>query len=403
MSGPGTIYYTTDGSDPKPQTSSQTADIVLAPENAPKRVLVPARTVDDSWRGGSSFDDSTWTLTAGGVGYEMSTGYGDYFSLDVRPQMYGKNASCLIRIPFSFSRDLTTVGQGTLRVRYDDAFVAYLNGVEIARRNFTGDPAWNSVATTLHDDSQAVLFESIEIADLRAILRKGDNVLAIHAMNLPATSSDFLISVELVAGEIPEATTPLQILPYTEPIPLTESARIVARSFNGGRWSASNDAVFSVGPVAESVRISEIMYHPADPNAEYIEMTNIGIEAVNLNRVRFVDGIEFTFPSFRLAPGAYCLVVQDLTSFEVRYGPGLPLAGQYVGALDNAGEPIELRDAAGRTIHRFAYRDDWYAATDGEGFSLTLAAPVTTDPNSLSDKTVWRSSTNPGGSPGATD
>jgi hypothetical protein len=403
MTGPGAIYYTTDGADPKPATSSQTIGVVLVSENAAKRVLVPARAVDDAWRGGGAFDDSSWTLTTGGVGYEMSTGYRDYFSLDVQAQMYGKNASCLVRVPFTFTRDPATVGQGTLRVRYDDGFVAYLNGVEIARRNFTGEPAWNSVAGSLHDDSEAVVFENIEVADLRTILRKGHNVLAIHAMNSPATSSDFLISVELTASEIPGGTTPLQILPYVGPVPLGASARVIARSLNGGRWSASNDAVFSVGPVAESVRISEIMYHPADPNAEFVELTNIGDQSVNLNLVRFCDGIEFTFPSFVLAPGSYCLVVQDLAAFEARYGPGLPVAGRYTGALNNAGERIELRDAVGRTIHSFAYRDDWYGSTDGKGFSLTLVSPQTVDPNSLGDKAAWRPSVNRGGSPGAAD
>ena len=141
-----------------------------------------------------------------------------------------------------------------------------------------------------------------------------------------------------------------------------------------------NEAVFAVGPVAESVRISEIMYHPAESRpqrseTEYIELTNIGSEAVNLNLVRFTDGIEFTFPSFSLPPAAYCLVVKDLAAFEATYGPGLPVAGQYAGSLDNAGEHVELRDAAGRTIHSFRYRDDWYDQTDGEGFSLTLTDP----------------------------
>ncbi|NLH42398.1 MAG: lamin tail domain-containing protein, partial [Planctomycetes bacterium] len=109
------------------------------------------------------------------------------------------------------------------------------------------------------------------------------------------------------------------------------------------------------------------------------------------------------FPSFELAPGAYCLAVQDLAAFEGRYGPGLPVAGQYSGALDNAGEHVELCDAAGRTIHSFTYRDDWYPTTDGKGYSLALIAPHTVDPDSLSDQSVWRADTNPGGSPGAAD
>jgi hypothetical protein len=161
--------------------------------------------------------------------------------------------------------------------------------------------------------------------------------------------------------------------------------------------------------VAESLRISEIMYHPAetgnpdDPNAEYIELTNIGAETINLNFVSFTDGIEFTFRSFKLSPADCCLVVRDTVVFERRYGPNLPVAGQYSGALSNGGERIVLQDAGGRTIHDFEFSDDWYDATDGGGFSLTLREPATVDPNALGNAGAWRLSTSPGGSPGSAD
>ena len=162
-----------------------------------------------------------------------------------------------------------------------------------------------------------------------------------------------------------------------------------------------------MGPVAESLRISEIMYHPAetgrsriDPNAEFIELTNVGAEAINLNLVRFTKGIDFTFPSVELAPGGYCLVVKDVAAFEAVYWPGLPVVGQYAGSLSNAGERIELQDAAGRVIHSFRFEDNWYKATDGAGFSLAVTDPATVDPNALGDPGSWRPSTQPGGSPG---
>jgi hypothetical protein len=81
----------------------------------------------------------------------------------------------------------------------------------------------------------------------------------------------------------------------------------------------------------------------------------------------------------------------------------LPVAGVYAGSLNNAGERVELRDAAGQIIHSFQYKDSWYASTDGLGYSLTVKDPVTTDPNTLGQKAVWRPSAKPGGSPGAAD
>ncbi len=190
---------------------------------------------------------------------------------------------------------------------------------------------------------------------------------------------------------------------YTGPVTLTESTRIRARAFFG-IWSALHEAVFAIGPVAEGLRISEIMYHPAgDPNAEYIELTNVGTEPMNLNLVRFTNGIDFTFSSFELAPGKCCLVVKDVTAFDAKYGPGLPVAGQFAGSLANEGERITLVDAARVTIQSFKYEDDWYDTTDGQGYSLTALASAESDPDQRSQKDAWRASTQLGGSPGVFD
>ena len=409
----GTVYYTLGNADPRAYSAptSETASIRLVPENAPKRVLVPAGPVADAWRGGATFDDSAWTAVAGspgGIGYEKSTGYGGYITCDTGAQMYGLQSTCYVRIPFQFADTVDDLSTVTLRARYDDGFVAFLNGVEIARRNVTGTPMWNSSAVTINDDASAVNFEDIPISNFQQTLRKGDNVLAIHAMNQPATSSDFLISVELAADKYVKQETS-EVQRYAAPVPITQSVRVRARILNGDKWSALNEAVFAVGPVAESLRISEIMYHPADtgnpddPNTEFVELTNIGAASINLNLVRFTNGIDFTFPSFDLASGAYCLVVKDTAAFTAKYASGLPVAGQYTGSLNNAGERIKLLDAAGAVIHDFRFEDNWFDITDGVGFSLTARSPKTTDPNGYGNKSAWRPSAHAGGSPGADD
>ncbi len=191
-------------------------------------------------------------------------------------------------------------------------------------------------------------------------------------------------------------------------VTLTQSVRVRARAYYG-QWSAVHDATFAVGPVAESLRVSEIMYHPADtgnpddPNTEYIELTNIGTEAINLNLARFSNGVDFTFAGTELVPGGYCLVVKDLAAFVAKYGPDLPVAGQYSGSLANAGERIELLDAVARTIQNFRYEDDWYARTDGDGYSLTIVDAANSDLETWSQKDAWRASTHLHGSPGAAD
>jgi len=411
LSGSGDLYYTLDGTDPRqPETAGGPASaLTLVAESAVKRVLVPSETVDDAWRGGSDFDDSTWQTGTGGIGYERSTGYEQFFSLDVTDAMYGANGSCYIRIPFEVSgEDYSEMSGLLLNVRYDDGFVAYLNGVEIQRVMFNGDPSWNSEANANHSDIDAIDLEPFNVTDHVAAIHPGQNILAVHGLNAGVTSSDFLISVELAGTKGGAGGTPGGVaagaVAYTGPVTLDASVQVKTRTQSGGVWSALSDTVFAVGPVAECLRISEILYHPAgDPNAEFIELTNIGTEAINLNLVELTNGVDFTFDSVELAPDDYVLVVRDVDAFEARYGQDHPIAGQYAGSLNNAGERIELVDAAGQTIQAFRYQDDWYDITDGLGFSLVAQDPLATDPNAWGQKGTWRPSAAAGGSPGLDD
>ena len=411
MQASNDVYYTLDGTDPRlPEKPTSLVSVqTLVPERATKRVLVPTQDIGDAWKGGAAFDDSSWRLVTGspgGVGYERSSGYESLISFDVGSQMYGVTNGCYVRIPFDVATDPDEYDTMVLKVRYDDGFVAYLNGVEIQRTLVSGTPRWNSSADGNHEADAA---ESFFISGSLDRLRQGQNILAVHALNVSTTSSDFVISAELEVGK---STAPQSggvaatAIHYTGPVTLTESTVVKARTRSGNAWSALNEAVFAVGPIAESLRISEIMYHPADtgnpddPNAEYIELTNVGTETINLNLVRFTNGIDFTFPSVDLVPNGYCLVVKDPAAFEAHYPGILPVVEQYAGSLSNGGERIELQDAAGTVIHSFRYEDDWYSLTDGLGFSLTVQDPWTADPDAYGDKTLWQPSAEAGGSPG---
>jgi len=412
MTGGGAIWYTLDGSDPRiPGVAGAPADeIKLVADGASKRVFVPVGPISDTWRGGEGFNDSGWILGSGGVGFERSSGFESYFKIDVQSQMYNRNTTCFIRIPFTVAADLAGLSNLVLKVRYDDGFVAWLNGTEVARKNLAGEPTWNSAANATNPDTDAVNFEQFDITAHVSKLRQDGNILAIQAMNNTTTSSDFLVGVELVSSEAPAGGAPSGVSPtairYTQPIVLGHSACVKARALSGTTWSALNEATFAVGPVTESLRVSEIMYHPQntgdpnDPNLEYVELTNIGDQTINLNLVRFTDGIDFVFVPVELGPAEYVLVVKDRGAFEAGYAPGLPIAGEYSGSLSNAGERIVLQDALCSTIQAFSYEYNWYANTDGDGRSLIAQDPAGTDPNDWSTKSAWRPSAAAGGSPG---
>jgi len=404
------IHFTLDGLDPidtdAPQQNSS-ANVILIAESTPKRVLVPVRPVSTDWNSSTIFDDSSWLYSTGmpgGIGYERDSGYESLIGLDLKERMYSRSPTCYVRIPFTFSGTVEDLNSMILNIRYDDGFIAYLNGTEVAKRNIGRIITWNSGANATHDDSEAAQFESIDISDWLGNLRQGRNLLAIHGLNISAADSDFLISAELIAGRddsgggsLPGQKT------YTEPITLPYSAHVKARVLDGNTWSALAEAVFAVGPVAENLRITEIMYNPQNPYGEFIELKNVGAGTINLNLVSFTNGIDFTFPSLELAPGEHVAVVQDRSTFEALYGENVKVAGQYSGRLDNAGERIALTDAAGRAILDFRYEDGWRSITDGEDFSLTVINPGNADPNRWDSKDSWRPSAYAGGSPGQDD
>ncbi|UCD49231.1 MAG: lamin tail domain-containing protein [Phycisphaerales bacterium] len=326
-----------------------TTRIALVPESADKRVIVPmsADHVAAIWNTDPAFDDSAWLRVSGapgGVGYERTSGYRDMIGLDVESQMYDQNATCYVRIPFSVGGDeIDRLGALTLSVRYDDGFVAYLNGTEVARANALGTPQWNSNADGSNEANVQDFDAVIDISGNIPVLQEGMNVLAIQGLNVSTTSSDFLISAGLGATLVDLTET---VHPYLDELQLLDG-----------------------------LRITELMYHAQEGDSlDYVELTNIGDVALDLTGLRFTKGIEFVFPALELAPGQRTVVVADVAAFPSRYGSDVALAGAYSGRLNDGGEELVLKlaepfDAA---LARFRYDDGWYPATDGGGLALVI-------------------------------
>jgi hypothetical protein len=207
------------------------------------------------WRG-SDFDDSAWIAGTGGIGYETDDGcagsgtcYNDLFSTDLEDAMHQEMTSAFVRIPFSVaSGDLQDASQLTLRMRYEDGFVAYINGLEVARSNAPSSPIWNSSASRANGDGQAVSLQEFPIADGVGLLREGDNLLTIQGLNVSLSSSDFLNSSELVLnrleGEAPVSESAIQYDGGV--ILLSETTEVSARVLWNGEWSALNKATYLV-------------------------------------------------------------------------------------------------------------------------------------------------------------
>ncbi len=368
----------------------------------------------DEFNGPTAFDSSgnshdgilegltEWWPGAGALGYDIATDYDSFISYELESEMSGVQTSAYTRIGFSVTADgLAEFDYMHLDLQYDDGVIAYLNGVKVVEANAPPTPLWNSAATATRADVDAMTFENHDISAFLSALVEGENVLAIHGLNDSSADSDFLISAKLMAGINGIAAAAIE---YATPAGITKSTKAKARVFLDGEWSAVNEGIYGVGPVTESLRITEIMYNPnGDPAAEFVELQNIGASTININLVRLSAGIYFTFPDMELAPGEYVLVVRDVTAFEAVYGAGLNIAGVFNDALNDAGERVVLANAIGETIHDFSYADQWHPTTDGTGFSLSIIDAANPDLMSWNDKDGWRSSYANGGSPGESD
>jgi hypothetical protein len=346
--------------------TTTTTTLTLIKEQADKRVLVPTAAISDDWKGGKPFDDSSWMLCTGGpggVGFETTSGYESLITLDLKSKMYGsgKNNSCYIRVPFTVDAgvfgSLTTL---TLKVRYDDGFVAYLNGQEVARANFTGTPAWNSHADTARE-AETVGFDAyIDISQYLNMLKSGSSILAVQLMNSSNTSSDLLLSVAMDGASTKTVGTEYL---YEDSLKLLDG-----------------------------LRITELMYHAKEGDIlDYIELQNISVQPLDLTGVRFTNGVTFTFPAMTLGPGQYTVVVANTAAFTARYGATVPVAGQYSGHLSDKGEEIVLTLPAPQSaaILRFGYENSWYPSTDGGGQSLNVRT-ATASPAAWQSPDFWK-------------
>jgi hypothetical protein len=248
----------------------------------------------------------------------------------------------------------------------DDGAVIYVNGQEAKRLHFTNYPAPTAINySTPADDHEFTLESRIEIPTTALV--SGDNVIAVEVHQKDSGSSDIVWGAKLEVEE--KGTSPVVLRDVETP---------------------SN-----IAALADGLRITEMMYQPAgNPAAEYLKMQNVGTSDLQLDGVRLNRAVEFVFPKMTLKPGEYTVVVRDIAAFQATYGHSIPIAGQYVGALDNSGEEVvlQLPDPFGDGIVRFTYSPNWYPSASGGGKAMKIVAP-TAPAASWDDAASWQAVT----------
>lgn len=160
-----------------------------------------------------SFTVNSWFQGTGGFGY------GDGDDNTILPS---SSVSVYTRIEFTIA-NLNQIVAMALHFDYDDGFVAYLNGTEVARNGLSGtnQPAFNQLANISHE---AKLYQNqqpdqliFNQNQLNGLLVNGTNVFCVEVHNQLANSTDFtcrnFLSVgvnnpSITYGPIPSWFTP---------------------------------------------------------------------------------------------------------------------------------------------------------------------------------------------------
>ena len=178
--------------------------------------------------------------------------------------------------------------------------------------------------------------------------------------------------------------------------------------------------------ISNALVVRKVQYNPHDAlphqgevdtnndDFEYIELSNTGIAPIDLGGMQFVQvdvdrelqGINFTFDTQLLNPSEQIVVVKNRAAFESRYVTNVRIAdgeggnnGEFADQLSNRGELVKLVLPSGISLFSFDYedRDRWPQRADGFGSSLELIDPL----EDSNDPATWRSSAEHGGSPGS--
>lgn len=302
------------------------------------RYMVPSdNQLGLSWTA-KEFDDAGWATGATGFGFELiPSTHSPLIATRVRPaDFHPASTSIFLRIRFNIA-DLAALDALELRMKYDDGFVAYLNGTEVARRNVAGAPGSAvgfDIGATSRPDSQAIVFQGIDISAYSSVLVPGENVLAIQALNSSALNSDMLVLPEL--AELPKPARPGSVgIPGPQPpgLPLV---------------------------------IGAIEFNPASghQDQEFVQILNPNPIAVDVSGWTVEGAIEHTFKPGTVIPSDAHNVPLYLSphvrSFRARTSAPTGnsqvfVQGNYRGQLSARGETIIIRDGAGHIAASTTY------------------------------------------------
>ena len=271
-----------------------------------------------------SYDDLTWASGAG------PHGFGSVGTLGTNTQTAMLNATPSLYTRLVFSATAAQAADPLalkLVVSNDDGFIAYINGVEVARRRIGVANTFTPHDAVADSDQSSVQTETITLDAASKLLVAGNNVLAIQTHNYTAGNADFLIKADL-----------------------QNNALTTTYAANNATWK------YFVGTAEPDATVvsDEEQSTPDGPDTatDWIELYNNGASDVSLLNWSLTDDAldpaKWVLPSVTIPAGGYLVIVAD--NLDLKSNPGgylhtnfkLSADGEYLGLYNQSGAAVSV-------------------------------------------------------------
>lgn len=285
---------------------------------------------------------ASWAPAQLGVGFDRLGTFGDLIGPggDCEVKAYTNNASVCVRIPFVVAN---TAQVSVLRLanKYDDGFVAWLNGRKIASDLAPANPAYNSTATGDRSDALTTQLTYFTLTNKApGYLINGTNILAIQGLNAQRTNSNLLVLPQLEAlftggttatnGSYLVAPTPLAANAIGRPTmgPLITDTTVSPPRPLGTALSPPISITTTVAKTLANVGTVTLAWRQMFSNENFVTMSQIGTSGVYTQQI----------PTAALGPGQmirWRIIATDVNNTTNNDPPFLePLnADQYYGTI----------------------------------------------------------------------
>ncbi len=216
-----------------------------------------------AWRA-PGYDDSAWPQGPGVLGYGES-----YIATWVSygPDSGNKYPTTYFRVPFAVAGDPGALTHLLAEVNYDDGFVLYLNGSEVARRGLgTGTVSYSTLASS-HESG---VYEQIDLTSFTGLLVSGANVLAAEVHQTSPTSSDLAWDASLTGSTLPAVITRGPYLQTATPERITVRWRTDAAVGSRVRYGASVGALTATAVDSSAVTEHVMTLTGLAPDTRYV-------------------------------------------------------------------------------------------------------------------------------------